>query len=313
MEPWLELSEDALRQYIDAKAVFEAWEAARKKAAEVRGGMVWRTVKGHEYLIRTGADGSQKSLGPRSKETEGIYAKFTKRKESAESRLKSLKDELEKHQRINRAVHVGRAPDILVGILNMLDRLEISEHFIVVGTHALYAYEAAAGIRFQERALATRDVDLLWDTRKRLQFVSQMKEMDTSMLGALRKVDNTFELREDQPFTAVNAKGFEVDIIRREHGDEDPHPLRLTDDEEDFWAVQAKRASVLLGARPFSVPIVSVTGRMARMRTIEPMAFVTFKGWMANTPDRDPLKSSRDRLQASIVEQVVGERLLNWR
>ncbi|SPS03046.1 hypothetical protein CBM2634_U70008 [Cupriavidus taiwanensis] len=59
MDPWIELDEDALRQYIDAKAVFEAWESARAKAAEVRGGMLWRTTKGREYLIRTGVDNKQ--------------------------------------------------------------------------------------------------------------------------------------------------------------------------------------------------------------------------------------------------------------
>jgi len=310
MDPWLEAGEDALRQYIDARAVFEALEAAEKKAAEVRGGMIWRTVKGHEYLIKTGADSSQKSIGPRNEETEAIHAKFVKRKDADESRVKTLKEELEKQQRINRAVHVGRAPDLLVGILGMLSRLRIAEHFIVIGTHALYAYEAAAGVRFEDGALATRDVDLLWDTRKRVQFVSQMRELDTTMLAALRKVDKTFQLREDQPFTAVNGKGFEVDIIRREARDnDDPHPLRLTDDEDDFWAVQAPRASALLGAKPFSVPIVSVTGKMARMRTIDPLDFAKFKRWMSEQPNREPLKVSRDKLQASIVERVAKERL----
>lgn len=310
MERWLEIGEDALRQYIDAKMVFEALEAARKKAAEVRGGMVWRTIKGRDYLIKTGTDASHRSVGPRSEETEAIYTKFKTRKEVDEARVKTLRDELEKHQRINRAVHVGRAPDLVVGILAMLDQLNIAEHFIVIGTHALYAYEAAAGVRFEEGALATRDVDLLWDTRKRVQFWSQMKETDTTMLNALRKVDKTFELREDQPSTAVNAKGFEVDIIRREAANTtDPHPLRLTDDEDDLWAVQAHRASALLGAKPFSVPIVSVTGKMARMRTIDPLDFAKFKRWMSALPNRDPLKVSRDKLQASIVEQVAKERL----
>nr|WP_290367969.1 GSU2403 family nucleotidyltransferase fold protein [Cupriavidus taiwanensis] len=182
----------------------------------------------------------------------------------------------------------------------------MAEHFIVIGTHALYAYEAAAGVRLQERALATRDVDLLWDTRKRLQFASRMKNLDLSMLDVLRKVDSTFEIRDGQLFTAVNAKGFEVDILRREAAELDPHPLQLTDDEDDLWAVQARRANVLLASPPFSAPIVSVTGRMARMTTISPAAFVDFKRWMASTTERDPLKISRDRLQASIVEELAN-------
>ena len=37
-----------------------------------------------------------------------------------------------------------------------------------------------------------------------------------------------------QKYTAVNKDGFEVDIIRREQVADDPHPVRLSDDEEDL-------------------------------------------------------------------------------
>ncbi|RDK06140.1 hypothetical protein DN412_33125 [Cupriavidus lacunae] len=40
----------------------------------------------------------------------------------------------------------ARGPDILVAILHATTRLNIAEHFIVIGTHSLYAYEAAAGV-----------------------------------------------------------------------------------------------------------------------------------------------------------------------
>lgn len=123
-----------------------------------------------------------------------MYSRFNTRKQAAETPLKTLADELDRHRRLNRAVRAGRAPDILVAILHVMTRLNIAEHFIVIGTHALYAYETAAGVRLQERALATRD-HLLWDTRKRLQFASRMKNLDLSMLDVLRKVDSTFEGR----------------------------------------------------------------------------------------------------------------------
>ncbi|WP_427309208.1 GSU2403 family nucleotidyltransferase fold protein [Cupriavidus sp. H39] len=42
------------------------------------------------------------------------------------------------------------------------------------------------------------------------------------------------------------------------------------------------------------------------MTTISPAAFVDFKRWMASTADRDSLKISRDRLQASIVEELAN-------
>lgn len=36
---WIDIGDDARRQFIDAQAVFTAWEDAAKSAAEVRGGM----------------------------------------------------------------------------------------------------------------------------------------------------------------------------------------------------------------------------------------------------------------------------------
>lgn len=140
-----ELSDDARRQYVDARSAYAAWEEARKAAAEVRGGMYWKTQGKTDYLIRTSEKNSQKSLGPRSPETEAMHTKFLARKSAAEQRLAELKATLERHQRMNRALYVGRVPQILVDILQAIDAAGLSEFFTVVGTHALYAYEAATG------------------------------------------------------------------------------------------------------------------------------------------------------------------------
>lgn len=307
---WIELSNDIKRQYIDAQSLFTALEDAKKEAAQVRGGMHWKQQQGYEYLIRSSARNSQKSLGPRSEETEAIYEKFTERKARVEARVKALKAELKRHQRMNNALHVGRAPQLLVEILNRLETSGLSEHFTVVGTHSLYAYESTAGVRFaMTDALATNDIDLLWDTRKRVRFVAHMNFLGSSMLNLLKKVDSTFELREYQRYTAVNDKGFEVDIIRREAKDLDPHPLRLTEADEEFAAVQARNAEKLLSGPRFSSIIVSTSGHMARMNTISPKSFVDFKRWMGNLSDREPLKKSRDLLQADLVEELVHEYL----
>jgi len=308
---WRELSEDQHRQYINARSVFTAWEDAKKSAAEVRGGMFWKRQGGKEYLIRTAVDNAQKSLGARSEDTERIYKNFVTRKERAEARLSDLAGELERQQRLNRALGVGRAPNLLVGLLDRLAKSNLAEYFTVVGTHALYAYESAAGVRFHESALATIDIDLLWDTRKRVRFVTQMAALESSMLQLIRKVDSTFELREGQRYTAVNSKGFEVDIIRREvppgDANADPHPLPLTDSEEEFWAVQAPRAGLLLDGPRFSSMVVSTSGHMARMTTIAPSLFASFKRWMARSADRDPVKRNRDLLQAEMVDRFAQE------
>ncbi|WP_295538189.1 GSU2403 family nucleotidyltransferase fold protein [uncultured Pseudacidovorax sp.] len=306
-----DLGDDARRQYIDARSAFEALEAARAEAARVRGGMYWKAVNGRDYLVRTSARNAQKSLGPRSAETEAMYANFMARKEQADTRLKGLTAAVQRQQRMNRALFVGRVPAVVVDILNMMHRHNVAEHFTVVGTHALYAYEAAAGVRVESAAIATRDVDLLWDTRKRFKLATQLKRLDSSMLALLRKVDKTFTLREGQLYTAVNSQGFEVDILRREvqEQEQDPHPARLSDTEEDFWVVQARNAEQLVSAPRFSSVVVAANGTMARMNTVHPLAFVRFKRWLAQRPDRDPLKVARDELQADTVMQLVDEYL----
>jgi hypothetical protein len=55
--------------------------------------------------------------------------------------------------------------------------------------------------------------------------------------------------------------------------------------------------------------IVSPSGDMARMTTISPKAFAKFKRWLAVQPTRDPMKRSRDAMQADVVEQLVAEYL----
>ena len=309
MTPFQDIGDDARRQYIDARSAFEALEAARVQAAGVRGGMYWKTVKGTDYLVRTSARNAQKSLGPRSAETEAMYASFTERKGQAEARAKDLATAVQRHQRLNRALYVGRVPTVVVEILDMLQRQNVAEHFTVVGTHAIYAYEAAAGVRVESAAVATRDVDLLWDTRKRFKLATQLKRLDSSMLALLQKVDKSFALVETQRYTAVNSQGFEVDILRREAQEQDPHPAQLSEAEEDFWVVQARNAEQLVSAPRYTAIVVAASGQMARMNTVDPLAFVRFKRWLAARSDRDPLKVSRDMLQADTVEQLVQEYL----
>jgi hypothetical protein len=309
----LETSATIARQYIDAVATFEALEDALEEDAQVRGGMYWHagpaSAPQSKYLVRTTPAGAETSLGPRSPETQAIYERFTQRKRDSAERVAGLKSALEQHKRLNRALRVGRVDPLVVALLARLASTQLSPHFRVVGTHALYAYEATAGVRLDADTLATRDIDLLWDTRKRILFATQLAKVDSSMLGVLKKVDSTFRIRKSQKYTAVNKDGFEVDIIRRERAGDDPHPVKLSDDDDDFWVAQARRANVLLDSPGFSAVIVATNGTMARMNTVHPATFVAFKRWLASQTEREALKRRRDVLQADAVQTLVDQYL----
>jgi len=309
---YIPLADNAARQVIDSTTVFAEYRRVKDQAQPYAGSMYWKREGEYEYLVKTRPRRrTQERLGSRSTETERIFAEYTSRKQALESRLASLRDALTEAERMNKALKAGRTPNIVVDVLQVLEDAGLAEHFIVVGTHALYAYETAASVHIIQGALATQDVNLLWDARKRVQFMTDLQHLDASMLGILQRADATFERKEGQNETAINARGFEVDFLRRRPIENDPHPFRFSKDEGDLWPVQAVRASVLTTAQRFERAVIGVSGRMALMRTIGPEAFVEFKRWMAqNATQREEAKRRRDRLQADIVQELLDQKML---
>lgn len=308
---YLPLSDNAARQVIDSTTVFDEFARVQAQARQYAGGMYWKRQQGYQYLVKTTPDNRQHRIGPRSPETERIFEEFSAHKSQVETRLKSLKAALTDAERMNKALKAGRVPSMVVSVLQSIENVGLGEHFTVVGTHALYAYETAAGVRIVQGALATQDVDLLWDARRRVRFLTDLGRLDVSMLRVLQLADPTFQRKESQNETAINARGFEVDFLRRQPEGDDPHPFRFSDDEGDLWPVQAQRASVLTNAPRFEHVVISATGRMTLMRTIAPETFVQFKRWMAQkAPHRPEPKRRRDQRQADIVQVLLDDGLL---
>jgi hypothetical protein len=307
---FLELQENQLRQLSDCTAVWRNFELARQEAEQVRGSMRWRTISGKRYLIRVSPRGGETSLGPEDSDKKLVYERFHERKQQATQRLATMKQSLQEHQRINRALRLGRTPAIVVRCLGALDAHGLSRDFLVVGTHALYAYELAAGVRVESGATATLDLDLLFDVNRMRAYSAVLaKEGAKSLIQVIKKADPTFRVKRDQLHTAVNDGGFEVDIVRRYQTPNDPHPLRMSQDEDDFWAVQVSQGQAMASARRFEHLVIAASGQMALMRTLHPLDFIRLKKQLAELPGRDPLKAPKDKLQAQVVEHLWEEYL----
>jgi hypothetical protein len=304
---FIELTDTQKRQYIDAESTFRAFEEALQEAANVRGSMFWRTQNGADYLIRTSATGLQKSLGPKTDALQSVYERFMQRKAESEERVKSLKAAVLQHQRLNRALRVGRTPKDVIAVLQALAAAGLSKHFLTVGTNALYAYESAAGVRVQTDATATRDMDLLFDTRQRLEFATQLERLGSSFLAVLRKADKSYRVRQGQRYTVVNQDGYEVDVICRMAREVDPHPMSMSDHEDEIWPVQVGSGEALIAGRRFDALVIGTDGNMARMHVPHPLDFVRLKVKLSKSASRDPLKKSKDGLQAEITSQMANE------
>ena len=132
--------------------------------------------------------GAETSLGARTATTVAIFDRFTQRKRDSTERISGQKAALEQHRRLNRALRVGRVDPLVVALLGRLAGTQLSPHFRVVGTHALYAYEATAGVRLDTDTLATHDIDLLWDSRFFCRHRGDRRHHGTSEHGAPRHV-----------------------------------------------------------------------------------------------------------------------------
>lgn len=306
------LQESQLRQYIDASSIWRSWESLQREMPSVRGSMRWRELRGKSTLLRISPSGAQTVIGKDDAESRLMFEKFMSRKKALEDRVRSLGEVIAQQRRMNKALQVGRVPTVVIKILNAIRAAGLDAHVMTIGIHAIFAYESASGVRVRPGALATQDVDLFIDARKHLSFFAQMDRKDASFIKILQKADPTFEVRSDQKQTAVNAKGFEVDVVRRIARDSDPHPMRVRDDEEDLWAVQIPTADLIESAQHFDQMIVSVSGEMATMRTIDPASFVRLKRKIAGDPKRDPLKRPKDALQANIVGQLIAHYMPQW-
>jgi hypothetical protein len=153
--------------------------------------------------------------------------------------------------------------------------------------------------------MATRDLDLLFDANKRLAFISTLSKTGAkSLISVLKKADPSFRVMRDQMQTAVNDDGFEIDVIRRKTTANDIHPMRMSDDEDDFWAVQIDSGDKIATGRKFEHLVVAANGEMAMMRTIHPLDFVRLKLQLSENPKRDPLKAPKDRFQAEVVQDM---------
>jgi hypothetical protein len=307
-----ELSNDQRRHLIDTQQIFEAYEAKERQAkTHYAGSMRWAERNGSEYLLRKRGK-VERSLGQRSQETESIHRQFTEGRDRNQGEIKSLMAAIELKAPVNRAMGLGRVPKLTARILRRLaDAGLLGTHLHVVGTNALFAYEARTGALFSTGLLATGDADLLMDARRKLRLTVDEVRRE-GVLGIIQRVDKSFQLRSKRDFRAFNKDGFYVDLIRPETANVmSRHERdRIGQSEEDLHGSPIHGLNWLVNAPKFSAIALDESGYPLRMEAVDPRAFALHKAWVSSLPEREPLKRNRDYDQARAVAQVA-ERYLN--
>jgi hypothetical protein len=306
MQPY-QMNDDQRRIYIDAAQLHEAYMDAYTKSRAYRGGMHWKKAKGKEYLFRSlDRYGNGKSLGVRTKENEKIYRHFHNQKKQVLDRLKHLKEKLKGQARFCKAARIARVPRIMASILRLLEQHQLlGRNLQIVGTNALYAYEARAGIFLERGLLATQDMDVLWDVRPKLRLFAIDDIDNKGLIDILQKSDRSFDLLSKKSFRAVNQAGYMVDLIKPEPKSILEKESRQVGSTDDLMAVEIKNLQWLVSAPKFDQMVIGEDGFPATMVVPDPRAFAVHKLWLSNQMDRNAVKKKRDRSQALAVCKLI--------
>ena len=307
---------DQGREWINTSQRFSAYREARDRAAGFRGSLTWHRVGEADYLQRSYYDGSgrrrQKNEGRRDLRTETLKSDWETGRERANSRLAAIKTVLARQAAVNRALDLGRMPLLGARILRAFDEHGlVGKGIRVVGTNALFAYEAAAGRLIDAAVTTTEDIDFLMDSRRALRLVADDTILPETLIDVLRTVDRSFQ-KSRQTFRAVNRAGYLVDLIkplRRPPWRPDRETVGAPDD--DLRAASIAGLAWLESAPPFESMIIDERGMPLRMVAPDPRVFAAHKLWLSRQPDRQVAKRNRDAMQAQVVASLVRRQLLH--
>lgn len=290
----------------DAISTYSLYLETVSELKKYQGSMRWKKIAGKDYLykLRDGR-GNGKSLGPRSTKTESTYDAFRERKQFLKGRKQSLGNELKKQAKFCIAAQVNRVPKLTANILRLLDDEGLLGNGIVVlGTNAIYAYEAMAGVFLNDDVMETKDVDLLLDARIKLKLSSEIKT--DGMIGLLHKIDKSFVVHPKGYFSASNDKGYSVELVKPV-----PHNPFVTENNalsdnnpDDLFACEMDGFEWLKNAPKLWQTVIAEDGFPLRMCVPDPRFFALNKIWMSNEQSRNPLKRGRDKQQGLTIAEI---------
>jgi hypothetical protein len=306
-----EFSVEQSRYYVETMQAYEAWCDGSERLHSLAGSMSWKTVKGRPYLVRSiGRTNRQTSLGPRTPDTEAVFEKFWADKQAALGRMRVIEPRLAELARFNKALKLARVPNEVSAVLTALSRKGIlGRNVHVVGTTALYAYEFMASAFLEAGLLATSDLDILIDPRRRQRLRLSVEGMPPlRLLDVIRQADSSYEIVERRPYSARNDRGFLVDLIkvppRNPMRAAAPTPL------EDGWqAVEIVDLKWLLNAPKVEALAIGMDGYPVPLSVPDPRAFALYKLSLSHDVRREAAKRIRDAEQAFALAELIHSRL----
>jgi hypothetical protein len=274
--------------------------------------MYWKKVGEKEYLTKKrSSTNSVTSLGVKSEETVKVYEEFIRSKAALKEELAVLEARLDKAQKLSKIEQLTRVPNALVNIYRKINELGLDEKMILIGTNALYAYEAYCGVFVEEENLATEDIDLLNKQSKELSVVFAEVLPEGKLVELLRLIDKSFEPDAQVPYRFRNKEGVLLEVLSPVQDKSAFDGVQSADGFVQMSALTMEGMQWLENSRLFKSMVIADKGRCATLSTIHPLEFAIYKNWLSTVRDRNILKKNRDHAQSKLVTQLIEEYMVN--
>ena len=171
---------------------------------------------------------------------------------------------------------------------------------MVIDTHALHAFEFAAGVFID----TPRDSPFWAGAAQGLTLAAPAEVTPEEFLGLLRQADRSFQALPGDGFAAVNKTGFRVKLL---HPPTARSPLRMLGKDAPGGAAPAESGDLasLMSAPKFSQVVIGRRGDPVTMVVPDPRALALHKLWLSLQEDRGPVKQTRDRCQAAALAELI--------
>ena len=302
-----------IKQFHNSKMLYETYlQTLKTFKLSYRYKMIWQKHKdGYELLAKVKlGSGKREYLGRRDKSTEKLKEDFKASKIKMKEKLATLKEKLAKNAKLNKIEGIARAPKELVDIFLKVNELGLDDKLIVIGTNALYAYEAKCGLAIEQEHLATRDIDLLNRKEKGISFIFKELMLSTNAIDFLHTIDKSFQKSAEASYRFINDNGVWVELINpvSESVKQESYKDNIF---SDVIPLAMDGMQWLENSRLFKETIISENGKCANITTVHPLEFAIYKLWLSKQETRDYQKHIRDQQQSKLVTQLMQECMVN--
>jgi hypothetical protein len=302
------LTADERRHFINTQQIFENWEDEKRILEQNKGSMSYSLTHGDYYLYkeqRINRKNVRKCLGPKSEENDKVLEKFNAMKKMAKERAFSITEAIEKQAGINAGYRLGRVPKLTAQVIRKLHQAGAMESgCFVLGTNAMYAYEALMGVKFEQDIMSTGDLDILVDTRRKLQLIVPDNQESITLQDIVMSADKNFMKNARRPYALTNGKGFDVEFIKEAESPpwkDSKYPLSA----DDIVPATIHQLSWYINAPKVNAIALDERGYPLRIVTVDPLYFAVYKMFMSKEDERNPIKKIRDALQAQHLVQAM--------